>query len=316
MSNLLKSKFLLGVMIAMVAVVGGVAFTAPSQAAAATCSITTTLKVGSKGAQVQCLQSALGLKADGSFGPKTKAAVVAFQKNAGLTADGVFGAKSRAAWMAGSTGMSMTYPAGCTSSTGFSSTTGQPCSGTVMTTTYPNGCTSAVGFSPTTGANCATGATTTTTTSTGPLSVALSTDTPASGYIIGGQATADLAHFVFSGSGTLNSVTLQRTGISDQNTLTNVYLFNGNTRLTDGYSFNNTGSMVMNNLNIAVNGSMVIDVKADVAAGTTLNPTNASTLGITLTGFTAGTTPVSANVSGNQMYYGTGSLATVYVEPS
>ena len=313
MSNLFKSKFLLGVMIALVAVVGVVALKPTAEVAAANCSITATLRLGSKGAQVQCLQTALGLKADGSFGPKTKAAVVAFQKNEGLTADGVFGAKSRAAWMAGSTGMSMTYPAGCTSSTGFSSTTGQPCSGTVMTTTYPNGCTSAVGFSPTTGANCATGATTTTTTSTGPLSVALSTDTPASGYIVGGQATADLAHFTFSGNGVLNSVTLQRTGISDQNTLTNVYLFNGNTRLTDGYSFNNTGSMVMNNLNIAVNGSMVISVKADVAASTTGNTINASTLGITLTSFTAGTTVVSANVAGNQMYYGTGSLATTYL---
>ena len=243
MSNLLKSKFLLGVMIAMVAVVGVAMFSGATQAAAATCSITTTLKVGSKGVQVKCLQSALGLSADGSFGPKTKAAVVAFQKNAGLTADGVFGAKSRAAWMAGSTGMSMTYPAGCTSSTGFSSTTGQPCTGTVMTTTYPAGCTSASGYSPTTGANCSTGVSTPVN-SSGPLSVALSTDTPASGYIIGGQATADLAHFVFSGSGTLNSVTLQRTGISDQNTLSNVYLYNGNTRLTDGYSFNSTGSII------------------------------------------------------------------------
>jgi len=311
MSNLLKSKFLLGVMVvaAMFVAVGVVA---PSSAAAASCSITTTLRVGSKGAQVQCLQSALGLTADGSFGPKTKAAVVAFQKSAGLTADGVFGPKSRAAWMAGST-VGMTYPAGCTSAVGFSPTTGQACSGSVMTTTYPAGCTSATGFSPTTGANCSTGATTTTTTatSTGPLSVALSTDTPASGYIVGGQATADLAHFTFSGNSVLNSVTLQRTGISDQNTLANVYLYNGMTRLTDGYSFNNTGSLVMNNLNIAVTGSMVIDVKADVAVNN-----SASTLGITLTSFTAGTTVVSANVSSNQMYYGTGSLATVYVNPA
>ena len=176
-----------------------------------------------------------------------------------------------------------------------------------MTTTYPAGCTSASGFSPTTGANCSTGATTTVN-SSGPLSVSVSTDTPASGYIIGGQATADLAHFVFSGSGTLNSVTLQRTGISDQNTLSNVYLYNGNTRLTDGYSFNSTGSITMNNLGIMVNGSMVISVKADVATGS-----SASTLGITLTSFTNGTTVVSANVSGNQMYYGTGSLATTYL---
>ncbi len=99
MSNLLKSKFLLGVMVAvaMFAVVGAVA---PKQAAAA-CSITTTLRVGSRGAEVACLQTALdnGLAADGVFGPKTKAKVVAWQASVGLVADGIFGAKSRAAWM-------------------------------------------------------------------------------------------------------------------------------------------------------------------------------------------------------------------------
>ena len=337
MSNLFKSKFLLGVMIALVAVVGVVALKPTAEVAAANCSITATLRLGSKGAQVQCLQTALGLTADGSFGPKTQAAVIAFQKNAGLTADGVFGAKSRAQWMAnngvgavsflppGCTSASgfssvtggacyavypSTLPAGCTSTSGYSSTTGALCA-TGQTTSLPAGCTSTSGFSSTTGASCATGVVNSN--PSGPLSVSLSTDTPASGYIIGGQATADLAHFVFSGSGTLNSVTLQRTGISDQNTLTNVYLFNGNTRLTDGYSFNNTGSIVMNGLNIAVNGSMVISVKADVAASTTGNTINASTLGITLTSFTAGTTVVSANVAGNQMYYGTGSLAKTYL---
>src|ERR1035437_2160138 len=106
MSNLLKSKFLLGAMI-VAALFVGVVVVKPASAAATNCSITTTLRVGSKGAQVQCLQTALGITADGSFGPKTKAAVVAFQKNAGLVADGLFGPMSRAAWMAGS-GVGMT----------------------------------------------------------------------------------------------------------------------------------------------------------------------------------------------------------------
>jgi collagen type VII alpha len=54
-----------------------------------------------------------------------------------------------------------TYPAGCTSNTGYSSTTGASCATTVALT-YPAGCTSAAGYSPTTGASCATGATTST----------------------------------------------------------------------------------------------------------------------------------------------------------
>ena len=48
------------------------------------------LKVGSKGAAVKVLQSALWVSpADGEFGPQTKAAVVAYQKAKQLTADGV-----------------------------------------------------------------------------------------------------------------------------------------------------------------------------------------------------------------------------------
>jgi peptidoglycan hydrolase-like protein with peptidoglycan-binding domain len=37
------------------------------------------------------LQNKLGITADGDFGPKTKAAVVAFQKSRGLAADGIVG---------------------------------------------------------------------------------------------------------------------------------------------------------------------------------------------------------------------------------
>jgi hypothetical protein len=303
MSNLFKSKFLLGVMVVAV-MFGAFAVVKTEKAAASTCTITTTLRVGSKGAEVKCLQAGLdnGLAGDGSFGPKTKASVVAWQKSVGLVADGVFGAKSRAAW----TGVTMTFPAGCTSGTGFSSTTGQPCTGTVNTT-LPAGCTSTAGFSPVTGASCSTGAVGN---QTGPVSVMLSSDNPASGYIIANQATADLLHFTFTGSGTVNSVVLQRTGISDQNTLNNVYLYDGTMRLTDGYSFNNSGQMTINGLAIAVNGSKTISVKADVADKNTT--ANASSLGITLTGFTAaGNSATMANVKGNEMTVGVGNLATV-----
>ena len=305
MSNLFKSKFLLGVMVVAAMFVGVVAVNATS-ASAASCTITTTLRVGSKGAQVQCLQAALGLTADGSFGPKTKAAVVSFQTAHGLTADGVFGPMSRAAWQGASAG---TLPAGCTSTAGFSPTTGASCA-TGMTTvsTLPAGCTSTAGFSPTTGVSCATGVGSVVT--SGPISAMLSTDNPASGYIIDNQATADLAHFTFTGTGTVTSVTLTRTGISNQNTLDNVYLFQGNTRITDGYSFNNSGTLVINSLAIAVNGSTTISVKADVDAAAA---STASTLGVSLSGYTAGTTPVVSNLMGNQMYLGTGSPAGVVV---
>ena len=52
------------------------------------------LKLGSKGKEVESLQNFLGLKADGSFGPKTEEAVKKWQKENGLTPDGIVGPKT------------------------------------------------------------------------------------------------------------------------------------------------------------------------------------------------------------------------------
>ena len=49
------------------------------------------LKRGDSGEDVKLLQKALGLKADGSFGPATEAAVKNFQGSHGLTIDGLVG---------------------------------------------------------------------------------------------------------------------------------------------------------------------------------------------------------------------------------
>lgn len=134
MSNVLKSKSLFGVMLAVVMVVA-FAFAATTFAY----THTVTLKVGSSGTQVAALQSALNLKADGVFGPATKAAVVAFQSTNGLTADGVVGAATGAKLAGGSTGC-----------TGFDPMTGKACG---STSTVP-GCMAGYMFSSTTGAKC------------------------------------------------------------------------------------------------------------------------------------------------------------------
>lgn len=55
------------------------------------------LRQGSSGPHVRALQSRLGVTLDGAFGPKTRAAVVAFQKSRQLLPDGVVGAMTWAA---------------------------------------------------------------------------------------------------------------------------------------------------------------------------------------------------------------------------
>ncbi|MBU0999227.1 peptidoglycan-binding protein [Patescibacteria group bacterium] len=94
------------------------------------CVINTTLRVFSKGVEVECLQEKIGATTDGHFGPLTKAAVLVFQSNNGLVADGIVGPLTRA--VLNNTKITENiYPAGCVSATGYSPTTGIKCDSVV-----------------------------------------------------------------------------------------------------------------------------------------------------------------------------------------
>jgi hypothetical protein len=68
---------------------GGLVATAPEPAAKAAPAAFKPLKTGSKGTGVKNVQTLLGIKADGSFGPGTAKAVSEFQKKSGLPSTGV-----------------------------------------------------------------------------------------------------------------------------------------------------------------------------------------------------------------------------------
>lgn len=97
----------------------------------ADCNVTSTLRVGSKGAEVECLQQKVGVITDGKFGPLTRAAVMVFQSSNRLVADGIVGPLSRLVLngLIGVMENGGNYPAGCTGTVGYSPTTGAKCDG-------------------------------------------------------------------------------------------------------------------------------------------------------------------------------------------
>lgn len=112
------TKFFVGAVVALAITAG---------AASAAYMHTVTLKYGSRGTQVSELQAALNVTpATGYFGPKTKAAVMAFQAANGLKADGVVGPMTGAKIAGGSStgGSTAVCPAGwtCTPAGGSSTT--------------------------------------------------------------------------------------------------------------------------------------------------------------------------------------------------
>lgn len=116
------------------------------------------------------------------------------------------------------------------------------------------------------------------------VTVALSGATAASGSIIAGQSLANLGSFNFSaaadGAVKVTTLKLKRTGISQDTTLTNVYLYEGNTRLTDAAAVS-SGIITFTNASglftIEKGSTKTITVKSDIKTGT-----NGETIGVSI----------------------------------
>lgn len=151
------------------------------------------------------------------------------------------------------------------------------------------------------------------------LSVALASDTAASSTLVYGQSNANLASFNFTasndGSSIVNSVKLKRTGVSSDALLTAVYLFDGNTRLTDSatvsqnyITFNNPAGL----FTVPAGQTKKITVRSDISSTTTdgsnvgiqiESASHVSASGATVTG--------SFPMTGNLMSVSSATLATV-----
>lgn len=122
------------------------------------------------------------------------------------------------------------------------------------------------------------------------LSVSLSSDNPAAGTIVAGQALADLAHFSVNGSGVVTSMSFQRLGISGDSTLSNVYLFVNGVRVSDSGSVS-AGSVTFTNGNGLFTAPAVVSVRSDI-----LSNTSGQTVGIGARSVNGNATMVDGNL--------------------
>ena len=142
----------------------------------------------------------------------------------------------------------------------------------------------------------------------GPVSAMIAMNQP-TGMLVQGQSGARLADITFSGNGTVTGVQLQRTGVSADATLVNVYLYDGNTRITDAASVVTGGYINFNSTNgiFTVNGSRTLTVRADIAGST-----SGQSVGVKLNSLTAGgAMSTYSNVMGNALQIGSVQTAAV-----
>ena len=141
---------------------------------------------------------------------------------------------------------------------------------------------------------------------TGPVSVALATDNPASGSVVSPSSGNVFAKYVFTGNGTVTSLKLMRTGISANTVLPNIYLYDGATRLTDAATLNSDNTATFNATAglFSVMGTKTISVVADVAGSD-------YSVGVNLVSVTSGGVITPMSVVGNVQYVAVATLGTV-----
>jgi hypothetical protein len=137
---------------------------------------------------------------------------------------------------------------------------------------------------------------------TGQVTVSLASDNPSAGTLISSQTNANLLKFVVN-NGTANAVTInslkvKRGGVSSDSTLSNVYLFANDVRVSDPASVS-SGYANFTGLNVQVQAgsSVTFAVVADIANGTAGQTVNVSVESATdIGGITvSGNFPISGN---------------------
>ena len=128
----------------------------------------------------------------------------------------------------------------------------------------------------------------------GPLSVMVAPGNPGAMTVTTNAQAVEVFRVRFSGTGTVNTMTLKRGGAGSTDDYDNLYVYDGATRLTSGKSLSSsTGIITFIGLNSAVSGYKDLSIVADLSA-TTGNVDNFTVTDVGATG-TVGGLPVMSN---------------------
>ena len=140
------------------------------------------------------------------------------------------------------------------------------------------------------GSTTTTGGTTTTPTGAG-LKVSLSPTSPSGSVLVQGQGIGDLADFTFTNPTAapinVTGLTFNRTGVSNDATLANVYLYNGVNRITDSAGVSNSQFSYSNSaglFTVPAGGTYTVSVRSDIAANTSGQQIGVSLVSVSSTG--------------------------------
>lgn len=255
--------------------------TGTGSSSSSSCSFTRDLTVGSTGTDVTCLQN--GLKAKGYLA---------------ANATGYFGSLTKAAvmkWQAA---------AGVSPAAGYFGAKSRAAFGSASTGTT-GGTTGGVSAGTGTG-----------------LKIAVAATSPNGSVLVQGQGIGDLADFTFANPTSapiaVTGLTFKRVGVSNDSAMTNVYLYNGATRITDSagisasqFSFSNAAGV----FTVPAGGVYTVSVRSDIAS----TNTSGQQIGVSLVAASTNGTldsSVSFPITGGYQTVSAASLASVVFQPS
>ncbi len=148
------------------------------------------------------------------------------------------------------------------------------------------------------------------------LKIALSPTSPNGSVLVQGQGIGDLGDFVFSNPTAapinVTALTFNRIGVSNDSTMTNVYLYNGGTRITDSAGVSNSSFTFSDPtalFTVPAGGTYTVSVRSDIA-----DNTSGQQIGVELVSATSNGTldsSVSFPIMGGYQTISNADLATV-----